>query len=234
MTQNARIRQVVFLIGGMGSRLGEIVADTPKPLLPVGDQTFLDYLIHQCEIYGFSRFVFLAGYKAAVVNKHFQGYDKDYYTILSESEPLGTAGALKNAADVLEDEFLLMNGDSLFQFDYREFVIDPLTTNYAQLALRRVKDASRYGSVELTGPKVTAFHEKKEQAEEGLINGGVYHMSRNVLDYIEPGFSNLEQDVFPRLVEDGKIMGREYPGFFLDIGLPETYAQAKNMIPTLF
>ena len=234
MTQNARIRQAVFLIGGLGTRLGDIVAETPKPLLPVGPQTFLDYLIHQCQAYGFSRFVFLAGYKSDVAREHFKNYDPEFFTVLAEDEPLGTAGALKNASDVLEDEFLLLNGDSMFQFDYRDFVLKPLVKNAARLALRRMPDASRYGKVVLEGEQVIDFQEKQKDIEQGLINGGVYHMHRRILDYIPAGFSNLEQDIFPQLVANEKLLGREYSGFFLDIGLPETYTQAKNMIPTLF
>ena len=220
--------QAVYLIGGMGTRLGGLVKDTPKPLLPTPDRPFLQYLIDKATHHGFTQHLLLSGYKGDVVDRAFAGQKN--IVIFREDEPLGTAGALHAAAAFLQDEFLLMNGDSFFDFDYGCFFRHQ-SDDMATLALRWVEDASRYGSATLEGHKIKAFHEKR--IGDGLINGGVYKIKKTILSHIPAGPSSLERDIFPKLVEQSALGGYIFEGFFIDMGLPATYAEACKIMPTL-
>ena len=129
--------------------------------------------------------------------------------------------------DVLDPSFILSNGDSFFDFNFRALTAAPLE-GLARLALRRVDDVSRYGSVALADGCVTAFIEKNPANNgPGLINGGVYFLRRDIVDRLSAPCS-LEVDVFPKLVAEGLVEGQMFDGYFLDIGLPETLAQAKS------
>jgi NDP-sugar pyrophosphorylase family protein len=143
-----------------------------------------------------------------------------------EESPLGTGGGLRLAAQLVEDEsFLLLNGDSICEVDCRtllEAVDDDVP---AAMALTRVPDGSRYGSVELNAQgRVVAFLQNDTTARPALVNAGVYALSRQIVDLIpSTGPSSLERDVMPSL--RGRIQGIVSDGYFIDIGLPETYRQ---------
>jgi hypothetical protein len=136
--------QAVILVGGLGTRLAELTKNHPKPLLTVGDAPFLDELIWRLERYGFRRLLLLAGHRA----EKFTGYMAQYFQdksidveLLVEPHPLGTAGALRFAADKLDRSFYLLNGDSLFDFNWLDLI--PFSADRAPLiAMMRHGSAS--------------------------------------------------------------------------------------------
>lgn len=226
-------RQCVILVGGKGTRLGALTKDTPKPLLPVGGKPFVSYLIGEAVRHGFTRIVLLAGFKAEAFETEIQslrrpGVDID---VLAEPEPLGTGGALRFAAPKLDEAFLLVNGDSLFDINLLDLTARPLGDGVGRLALKRQDDTSRYGTVVLAGDSIQTFAEKKADGGPGLINGGVYWLTRGVLEHIGPGNVSLETDVFPKLAAQGRLRGAVYDRFLLDIGLPDALEQAQHLIP---
>ncbi len=152
---------------------------------------------------------------------------------LLEKAPLGTAGALTVAREMLDPRFLMMNGDAFFDINLR--ALDEAAREggaTATLALRAVPDAGRYGRVIEEKGKVTAFLEKDpSRPGPGIINGGIYALKREILDLVSALPSSLEQDVFPALVERGEIRGKAFDGYFLDIGLPETLEQGRRELP---
>lgn len=228
------VRQAVLLVGGRGTRLGELAQTTPKPLLEIEKGVrFLDVVLEEAARSGFDDILLLAGHKAQQVVDAYHGRTLRgaKVRVLCEPEPLGTGGALKFAEDHLDDQFLMANGDSFFDINLRALAARPLK-GLARLALRQVSDASRYGSVAVVNGYITAFREKDPSASgPALINGGVYLIDRQILQLIT-GKCSIESDVFPRLVADGLLEGEEYQGYFLDMGLPETYAQAKAEVPS--
>jgi D-glycero-D-manno-heptose 1,7-bisphosphate phosphatase len=151
-------------------------------------------------------------------------------SVVREPEPAGTGGALLNAADRLEPWFLMANGDSLFDLNLRALAAGPLSGFTGRLALRAAPDAARYGSVELEGDRITAFREKCGDARAGLISGGIYLLSRTVLESARLP-SSIERDIFPALAQAGLLRGQVLGGYFLDMGLPETLAQAAREVP---
>ena len=123
------------------------------------------------------------------------------------------------------------NGDSLFEANLRALCMPLPGDAMARLALRMVDDPARFGAVDLAGDRIVRFLEKDPELKgPALINGGLYMMRRDVLGLIE-GPCSIEQDVFPKLAARGQLQGVRCEGYFLDIGLPDTYAQARAEIP---
>jgi D,D-heptose 1,7-bisphosphate phosphatase len=232
------VMQAAILIGGKGTRLGNAVADTPKPLLSVGGRPFVEHVLLNLRRFGFNDFILLAGYKAGVVEEHY-GDNSAFVEeldatvrVIVEPEALGTAGALKYASEYLQETFLLLNGDSIFDFNYLDLACCDSGEDgqdwLGRVALLPVELADRYGFVERSGSRITAFKEKPAEPQSGYINSGVYWLKSEVLSYITDMPCSLEQDVFPRLVLDGLLQGRDYTGYFIDIGIPEDLERAQE------
>lgn len=227
----------VILVGGLGTRLGSLTAATPKPLIEVGGAPFLDVLLRELGRRGITRIHLLAGFQAEKVG----AYARDSavarqlgleITVHVEPHKAGTGGALWHAREALPEEFLLMNGDSWFDFDLLDFLsrAPREETWLARLALRSLPDTSRYGIVELEKGYVTGFKPRPEQPGAGLVNAGVYHMRRAIIERLSADCS-LEDAIFPVLAKEGLLLGIPYEGFFIDIGIPEDLARADNLIP---
>jgi D,D-heptose 1,7-bisphosphate phosphatase len=224
--------QAVVLVGGLGTRLGALTRTTPKPLLPVGDRPFLAWLIANVERFGFDRILLLAGRHSEQILEFACGHrGRARLECIAEPSPLGTAGALRNAAERLEPEFLFLNGDSLFDFNFLDLAMRGRTAPIGGIALRPIADTGRYGRVEVSDRLITGFYEKS-QSGPGLINGGVYWLKRDIIPHL-PTTGSLERDVFPTLPPPS-LVGQPYDGFFIDIGVPADYERAQSAIPTYF
>jgi dTDP-glucose pyrophosphorylase/histidinol phosphatase-like enzyme len=234
----AAIRQAVILAGGKGTRLGAITQTIPKPMLPIaGDRPFLDYLLETIERHGYHDILLLGGYLGEVLETAYDGrrIGNAMIRVLREPAPLGTAGALTIARESLDPRFLMMNGDAFFDINLRALEqASQQDGATATLALRSVADAARYGRVIEEHGSVVAFLEKDlSRPGPGVINGGVYVLKREILELIHELPCSLEQDIFPALVERGQIRGREFDGYFLDIGLPETLERGHLELPSV-
>jgi len=236
------VMQAAILIGGRGTRLGDAVRATPKPLLEVCGSPFVEHVMRNLRRFGFNQFLLLAGYRAEVVREHYgegSAFAREIdaeIRVLVEPEPLGTAGALAFAADELAEEFLLLNGDSIFDFNYLDLSHCSCPGEpddwLARVALLPVENADRYGFVELSGSRIEAFREKPTTPQSGLINSGVYWLRSAALDWITETPCSLEQDIFPRLAASGQLVGRTYRGFFIDIGIPGDLQRARTELIT--
>lgn len=239
------LRQAVVLCGGLGSRLGDLTASTPKVLLPVSGRPFLDHLLQEICRFGFEEIVLLAGHMAEQLLDRY--HDRRFGTALlrvsAERAPAGTAGALRDALDILDPVFLLCNGDSwldadltLFQrsWDLAASSIAPAPSIHVLLA--HVDDRGRYGTVEFSGSRITGFREKTTESapSRGLINAGVYVIDTRVLAAIPPGrpFS-MEAELLPAQVREGRVTGHAVPPstYFIDIGVPGDYRRAQAEVP---
>jgi len=230
-----RVKQAVFMVGGKGTRLGSLTQNTPKPLLEISPGIrFLDVPIEEAARRGFTDILLLAGHMGEQVEAAYQGKEVHgaKITVLREPEPQGTGGAIRFARSHLQPFFLLGNGDSLFDINLRALT-EPLPDGaLVRMALRKVPDPARYGAVDLEGRQVTAFREKSPSLlGPALINGGLYLMDRTIVDMIDSPCS-IETDVFPRLVAEGRVQGQEFVGYFIDMGLPNTYEQAQREVPS--
>ena len=221
------LRQAAILVGGLGTRLGERTKLVPKPMLDVGGRPFLDTLINELVRYGvFDEILLLAGHKAENIETHYAAAVRGRTRIVvsRETEPLGTAGALVHARDLLHDRFLLLNGDSLFDFNLLD-LIARAHDGRVHMALRDGVVGDRYGRVLLDGEMVRDFIAPGAGAT-GPVNAGIYVIDKSVLDDIATLPASLEQEIFPGLAKTGALRGTAYRGYFIDIGIPDDFARA--------
>jgi NDP-sugar pyrophosphorylase family protein len=229
----------VLLVGGTGTRLKPALPSKPKPLAPVGGTPFLELLVLQLRSQGIRRLVMCTGHLAAQIEEEFSDGGKWGVGIVysKESHPLGTAGALKFAERHLQQvpDFLVMNGDSFLELNFRHFIrFHREHDGLVSMAVRRVPDAARYGTVQLgTRNRVVGFNEKTGARAPGIVNGGVYMFNRGVMQHIPDGPASLEREIFPRLLEHG-VYALEQHGMFIDIGTPEDYARAQQIRDSLY
>jgi D,D-heptose 1,7-bisphosphate phosphatase len=236
--EGVTIRQCAVLVGGLGTRLGALTADTPKPMLPCGDRPFLAWLMREFVRFGVEEFVLLTGHLSAEVATRVQTLaallPREVRIVISE-EPMraGTGGAVCHARALLDQRFLLCNGDSLFDCNLARLLVDASEDDGAvtgRMLLRRVDDASRYGVVALDGDRVSAFQERPAAGASRVINAGIYQFDRRLFDDLAPSCS-LEADVMPRLAARGVLRGTVCEGYFRDIGILEDFARAQQEIP---
>ncbi len=225
-------RQAVILVGGRGSRLGPLTYDCPKPLLEVGGYPFLSYVITSLARQGFDDILLLAGYQSDSVLSFAEATSRQGLSIrcVVEESPLGTGGALTNAAAYLADHFILLNGDTLFDINLNDFAAPLMDGSLARLALRWVANTDRYGCIVLEYSNILEMKEKGISGA-GLINGGIYFLAKCSLSMLPQGISSIEEDFIPLLIAKGCIEGREYSGFFLDIGVPADFNAAQSAVP---
>jgi mannose-1-phosphate guanylyltransferase len=225
--------QAVILSGGQGTRLRPLTSTMPKPAVPMVNKPMLWYMIDWLRSHGVENVVMSMGYRADGLRSALDaaGHEGVTITYVEEPEPLGTAGAVKFAEEHLEDRFLVLNGDTLSDFDLSAEIAQHASTGArATLALVPVEDATAYGVV-LTDAehRVEAFLEKptaEEAPDDPRINAGAYVLERDVLDMIPAGENrSFEHDVFPQLVGNG-IYAYDAEGYWLDLGTPERYVQA--------
>lgn len=223
--------QAILLAGGLGTRLRSVVSDRPKPMAFIEGKPFMEYVIHELSRYGIRDIVFAVGYKGTMVEEFF-GDGKAFGIKASyayEKELLGTAGAIKNAGKLVdEDWFFVLNADTFYQLDYRRLmeVRDRRRLDFA-LVLRQVPDVSRYGRAVLAQDMLVEFNEKTTEPVPGTINGGVYLMKKELLAEIPEGKVSLENEMIPRwlgMEKAGRRLGGIVnDGYFIDIGVPEDY-----------
>ena len=225
------IRQAVVLAGGRGTRLGSLTEDTPKPLLAVGGRPFLDWVVDNLARQGVSEVLLTVGYRADAFEPWQAGRTSGpVVSTFVEPEPLGTGGALPLLGTRLQERFFVLNGDTLFDAPLLPLgrLLDDRDVA-AAVALRAVEDTGRYGRVRLVERTVTEFSEKSG-AGPGLINGGVYALRRSAIEGLGSP-SSIERDLLPHLAAHGALRGLPSDGFFIDIGVPETYAEAQERVP---
>jgi D-glycero-alpha-D-manno-heptose 1-phosphate guanylyltransferase len=225
--------EAIVLAGGFGTRLQSVVSEVPKSMAPVNGRPFLEYLLDQLVSGGISKVILAVGYKSEVITSHFGAEYRSVPVEYSvENEPLGTGGAIRLALWKLQGKVALaLNGDSILQMDYREMYARHVQKNAdITLALRKVKNAGRYGSVTMNrSGRIMGFSEKNDLALPGLINGGVYLI--NKLFLMEPeyrGKFSIEHDCFGRNYETARFFGYRTDGYFIDIGVPSDYLKASH------
>lgn len=230
-------REAIVLAGGFGTRLAHVVPDVCKPMAPVAGRPFLRFIMDQLAAAGFDRVVIADGYRREQIEDFFgPAYRGMAIEYSPEETPLLTGGAVKRALDRCESDWVfVLNGDTWLDADFESMeaaaanVSDSVS---AVIAVKRMCDFERYGTVDVDADGVlAAFHEKRP-CEEGLINAGVYLLRRDALDDMPEKFS-LESDYFERTVGDGALRAVECSGGFIDIGVPEDYELAQTMLAPL-
>lgn len=224
----------MILAGGLGTRMGDALGGLPKALAPMAGRPFVEHLIRFLARHGVRDVVLCTGagaeqVAAALGDGRSLGVRLAY---AREEEPLGTGGAIRNAAPLVDGpRWLVLNGDSLVDVSPDALVDHHLGHRArATLALAGVPDTSRYGAVRLAADSaVVEFTEKRaSDVAGGLVNAGMCVLERDVLDLIPAhGACSLERDVFPRLTGAG-LFGLATGGGFVDIGTAEAYLAVRD------
>jgi mannose-1-phosphate guanylyltransferase len=222
--------QALILAGGAGTRLRPLTSTVPKPVLPLANRPHIAYVIDWLERHGVDDVVVSCGHLADGVRAALEGFTRIPVRFAIEPDARGTAGAIKFCEDMLDERFLVLNGDVLCDLDLSaEIEQHERTAARATIALYPVDDPTAYGLVRRTEEgEVKEFLEKPDPAEIDTdeINAGAYVLEREVLDLVPPDAEvSIEREVFPRLVGDG-LYGRRLEGYWIDIGTPDRFLQA--------
>lgn len=227
----------LILVGGLGTRLRGVLPDLPKPMAPVRERPFLEYLLADLQCAGLQNIVFCVGHQAAKIEDYFGDGEKFGVRVeySHERELLGTAGAIKLAqAKIKSENFLLLNGDCYNQITYAALLSQAGSTpGAATVVATRVEDRARFGSLKIDDDKrITGFEEKGAATGAGWINAGYYVLNQSVLELIPAGaVCSLEREIFPQLVSSGQLFAFQNQGAFIDIGLPEEWKRAETVLP---
>jgi len=219
----------IVLAGGRGTRIEEVTRGVvPKPMLPVGDQPFLDCHLEWLRDEGVERVVLAVAHLGHVIQNHFGDRHRGMSLLYSDegAEPLGTGGAIRHALSKLPaaSAIVVTNGDTYFpvplerlQEQHRARLAD------VTIALAEVADASRYGTV-VTAPdgRIERFLEKAPHLA-GPINGGVYCLDPRVLTNVETRSFSLERDLLQEAPGRISVFGHRHDRPFFDIGIPTDY-----------
>jgi NDP-sugar pyrophosphorylase family protein len=226
----------IVLCGGAGLRLRSVTGNAPKSLARIGDRPFLEILVSQLHRHGFRRVILAVGYQRDLIHAHFADRTpgcKLEYSI--ESTPLGTGGALRNAAGLVEsDSVLIMNGDSYTDADLAAFAADFRDAKVDISMLVTPADGRLDCGLVSVDPSghVLGFKEKQAAYGEQYVNAGIYMVGKAILCQVAPGFPiSLELELFPQWLQEGKrFKAYRHSGGCIDIGTPERYQSAQHIL----
>lgn len=220
---------LVILCGGIGSRLGNLTKKIPKPLLEINKKPFIEYLIQKYQKYNFSNIFLLTAYKSKIFKKkyHNKYFNLTKCTVISEKFRKGTGGSLIELKNLINNNFLLINGDSFLDEDLDNFfelkknkvckMILVKNTNYQQ------NKKLSYLSINKNSDVIYSKIDKKKK-----MNAGIYFFSKKIFKYIKNEPSSLETDVLPKLISKNKVHGIISKNFFIDIGIIKNLNFAKK------
>lgn len=228
--------KAVILVGGEGTRLKPLTCNTPKAIVPILNRPFLAHMLGYLQSHGITDVILAMGYLSDPIQKCL-GDGRQFgvkLTYLVEDTPLGTAGAVKNAERLLDDTFVVFNGDVLTEIDLSEMLKRHRQMKpKASIALTPVENPTLYGVVETdANDRVRRFVEKPspDKVTTNMINAGIYILEPEILGLIPPATRFMfERHVFPALLEKGDLM-LAYPSsaYWIDIGTPEKYLKANH------
>jgi len=213
----------------MGTRLRPLTYRLPKPLVPIMSKPLIMHVIDSLpkEV---DEIIIPMGYKKDMMEDYLvKNKPQRRITLVEEREPMGTGGAVKNVEDLIEGQFLVINGDIISSIDMSKFIdYHRKKEGIATISLWPVDDPTPFGVVKLDEDgRITRFQEKpsKEAAFSNLINAGAYALEEEVLGYIGRGFVSMERDVFPNILDEG-MYGFKFDGYWIDCGRRESVLKA--------
>ena len=226
----------IILAGGLGTRLKDVFPDLPKPMAPILGRPFLEYLMDYWIKQGVNHFILSVGYQKKVIMSHFSNeYHGASIEYSVENTPLGTGGGLLKASKNISDLFLLLNGDTFFEVDLKQMIAFHFNKKSDwTLSIIKLNQPDRYMGIEMNGNgKIASFNSITDQKFH-LANGGVYLINPSILNKMEWSHDNnvsLENKLLPEFsASGGKLFGIECKGKFIDIGVPEDYYRAHEVL----
>jgi len=219
--------QAVILAGGLGTRLWPVTATVPKPMVPVAGAPYLEHQLRLLAQQQIRDVLLLTGYLGEQIEEYFGdgaslGLRLEYSR---EPEPVGTAGALREARAKLEDAFLVIYGDSYLPIEYAEALRTLLASEAKGLVVvydNSLEDTSVKNNVDLDAGGYVAKYEKDAPDKLSYVEAGVLALRRSVVDLVPPrGAVSLEKEIFPQLIAAHSLIAHITRQRFYDIGTPE-------------
>ena len=200
----------------------------------INDIPFLEYLLKYLSKFKIKKVILLCGYKFEKIIDYFGDGKKLKMEILYsiEDTPLGTGGAIISSLKMIENEkFIVMNGDSYFNINLTNLIEHHyINKNKITIALKELNNCDRYGSVKLSNGLIIKYDEKKK-GKSGFINAGVYVMNKEIFSNSNFGKAfSFENEIIPDLIRNRLISGKVMDGDFIDIGVPDSYNNAREFI----
>ncbi|OOY02516.1 D-glycero-D-manno-heptose 1-phosphate guanosyltransferase [Campylobacter coli] len=218
--------QTIVLAGGLGTRLRSVVQDLPKPMAPINGKPFLAFVLEYLKKQGIAEIILSVSYKYELIQEYFKDEFhgmKIHYNI--EKELLGTGGAIKDALKFVKNEVYVVNGDTFFDIDLKKLV---LNDSKICIALKQMQNFDRYGTVNVDEQGIVSSFEEKVFKKQGLINGGVYLLKKDIFNEfnLEEKFSF--EDFLQENYKTLKIQTQIFNNYFIDIGVPKDYQNFCN------
>lgn len=213
--------QAIILCGGLGTRLKSVIKYIPKPMAPINDKPFLEFIFEYLKKQSVKEIILAVSYKYEVIQEYFKDEFlgiKIKYSI--EKEPLGTGGAIKEALKFIKNESYVLNGDTFFDIDLGRLKLDESKICFA---LKQMNDFDRYGTVNVNEQDFVISFEEKVFKKQGLINGGIYLLDKDIFK----DFALQEKFSFEEFLQENyeklKARAEIFDDYFIDIGVPEDY-----------
>lgn len=228
---NLKPNWVVIMAGGLGTRLGDLTKDTPKPMLKVGAKPMIEHIIDMFVSHGFTKFMLSVNYKAEVIKKYFKDGSKFGIEVkyLEEKKRLGTGGALSLIDIDLDEPFFVTNGDVLSSLDYEKLLeYHKEQTATATMCIRKYSYQIPYGVIEVDDENnIVAMKEKP--VKEFFINTGIYILDPEILNHVPKDEFFDMPSLFDVLKSEGKTTKSfEITDYWIDMGKPKDYKKIQN------
>ncbi|XP_039951513.1 mannose-1-phosphate guanyltransferase beta [Bactrocera tryoni] len=223
--------RALILVGGYGTRLRPLTLSTPKPLVEFANKPILLHQLEALVSVGCRQVILAVSYRAEQMEKELkQEAEKLGVNLIfsHENEPLGTAGPLALAKDILSsssEPFYVLNSDVICDFPFKQ--LEQFHKNHGKegtIVVTKVEEPSKYGVVLYNEQgRIENFIEKPQEFVSNKINAGIYIFNPSVLDRIEVKPTSIEKEVFPVMADEGQLYAMELPGFWMDIGQPKDF-----------
>ena len=225
-----RTNTVILMVGGLGSRLGELTSNCPKPMLKVGGKPILEIIVENLREHGFRDFVFCVNYRADMILSHF-GDGRTFginIRYVQESKRMGTAGALTLLPDDVHGPLLIMNGDIVTKVNFTQFLdFHKQSGALASMGVRKYDFQIPFGVVDTHEGRITQIQEKPIHSL--LVSAGIYIVEKQALTYVEKDtFFDMPQLFETMIAADVYTQAFPIHEYWLDIGRETDLTQAQN------
>ncbi|PDH20161.1 MAG: hypothetical protein CNB20_01390 [Pelagibacterales bacterium MED-G43] len=224
---------LVILAGGKGSRIKKFLNNKPKPMVKFNDIFFLQYLINIFTKYPLRKIFILVGYKSEIIIRNFHNKTFNFTKIICVKEKtlMGTGGALLNLKNKDIKDFILINGDTVFDIDLFNFTKSLKKNKIGSVALATSKKNTNNYKLNNLGIKnnILTYNNKSK-----LMNGGIYLFKKKILSLIPNKPCSLEEDILPKIIKKKMLTGKLYKNLFLDIGTPKYFSTSEKKLKNYF
>tara|TARA_B100000941_G_C28500880_1_gene554107 strand:- start:1406 stop:2611 length:1206 start_codon:yes stop_codon:yes gene_type:complete len=223
---------LVILAGGKGSRIKSFLGKSPKPMLKFNSKNFIQYILNKFSKYNFKRILILTGYRGNVISKKYNNTFKNFIKIscIREKKIMGTGGALHSLKKLKVKDFVLVNGDTIFDINLKELLGSISKNSVGSIALIKNKNLNnkKLNNLKLVNNYIASKN------SGNLMNGGTYYFKKNIFKYVKKSNISLENKILPFLLKKKIINGKVFDNFFLDIGTREKFKLANKKLKLNF